>query len=175
MEHAAHPEPAGTVDRRREDALEKLISDTIEDLHSILVHFPIALLVLLAFLTAYVVLRPGSGMLQATWLLLVVGTIGAVAATVSGVISHFPYEETDLHGVIETHQWWSFAATALFIAATVWRLISRRRGSDCGGSVRFLVVVVAGAALLVMSGLTGGDLVFDYGINVRGVNPLLDQ
>ncbi|MCY4615401.1 MAG: hypothetical protein OXC71_03295 [Chloroflexi bacterium] len=51
--------------------METLIADTIEDLHSIIVHFPIALLVLLAPLTAYVVLRPGSGMLQTTWLLLV--------------------------------------------------------------------------------------------------------
>ncbi len=158
-----------------ENALGKLIADTIEDLHSIMVHFPIALLVLLAAVTAYVVLRPGSGMLQTTWLLLVVGTIGAVAATVSGVVSHFPYEETDLHGVIENHQWWSVAATALFVAATIWRSISRRRGSDCGGSVSFLVVVAVGTGLLAMSGLTGGDLVFDHGINVRGVNPLLGR
>ncbi len=154
--------------------METLIADTIEDLHSIIVHFPIALLVLLAALTAYVVLRPGSGMLQTTWLLLVVGTVGALAATVSGLVSHFPYEGTDLHGVIEQHQWWSFGVTALFMAATIWRFMSRRRGSDCGGSVPFLVVVAVGTGLLVMSGMTGGDLVFDHGINVRGVNSLLD-
>ncbi len=155
--------------------METLIADTIEDLHSIIVHFPIALLVLLVALTVYVVLRPGSAMLQTSWLLLVVGTVGAIAATVSGIVSHFPYEETDLHGVIEGHQWWSFGVTALFIAVTIWRFISRRRGSDCGRSVPFLVVVLMGTGLLVMSGMTGGDLVFDYGINVRGVNPLLDR
>ena len=155
--------------------MEKLISDTIEDLHSIIVHFPIALLVLLAALTLYVVLRPRSGMLQTTWLLLVLGTVGAIAATVSGLVSHFPYEETELHSIIETHQFWSFGVTALFIAATIWRFISRRRGSDCGASVPFLVVIAFGTGLLVMSGMTGGDLVFDYGINVRGINPLLDR
>ena len=90
-------------------------------------------------------------MLQTSWLLLVVGTVGAIAASVSGLV------------------------TAFFIAATIWRFISRRRGSDCGGSVPFLMVVLMGAGLLVMSGMTGGDLVFDYGINVRGVNPLLDR
>ena len=155
--------------------MDKLISDTIEDLHSIIVHFPIALLVLLAALTLYVVLRPRAGMLQTTWLLLVLGTIGAVAATISGLVSHFPYEETEIHGVIETHQFWSFGVTLLFIAATIWRFISRRRGSDCGASVPFLLVVAFGTGLLVMSGMTGGDLVFDYGINVRGINPLLDR
>ena len=168
-------DPACTAYPGLEDALEKLIADTIEDLHSIIVHFPIALLVLLAALTVYTVLRPGSGMLQTTWLLLVVGTVGAIAATVSGLVSHFPYEETDLHGIIAQHQWWSFGVTLLFIAATLWRFISRRRGSDCGGSVPFLALVAVGTGLLVMSGMTGGDLVFDYGINVRGVNPLLGQ
>ena len=155
--------------------MEKLIADTIEDLHSIIVHFPIALLVLLTALTIYVVVRPATGMLQTTWLLLVIGTVGAIAASVSGLISHFPYEETELHSVIETHQFWSFGVTGLFIGITAWRFVSRRRGSDCGASIPFLIVVFIGAGLLVMSGMTGGDLVFDYGINVRGVNPLLSQ
>lgn len=35
--------------------------------------------------------------------------------------------------------------------------------------------VAGGEGLLVVSGMTGGDLVFDYGINVRGVNSLLGQ
>ena len=153
--------------------MEKLIADTIEDFHSIIVHFPIAFLVLLAALTFYSVLRASPWTLQTTWLLLVIGTVGAIAATISGLISHFPYEGTDLHGVIETHQWWSFGVTAIFIAATVWRLISRRKGADCGASIPFFLVVAVGTGLLVMSGMTGGDLVFDYGINVRGVNPLL--
>ena len=155
--------------------MEKLLADTIEDLHSIIVHFPIALLVLLTALTVYVVVRPTTGMLQTTWLLLVIGTIGAIAASVSGLISHFPYEETELHAVIETHQFWSFGVTGLFIAITVWRFVSRRRGKDSGASIPFLIVVGIGAGLLVMSGMTGGDLVFDYGINVRGVNPLLTE
>ena len=90
-------------------------------------------------------------------------------------ISHFPYEETDLHGVIETHQWWSLGVTGLFVGLTVWRWTTRRRGSDAGGSLPFLAVTILGTLGLVMSGMTGGDLVFDYGINVRGTNPLLAQ
>ena len=67
-----------------------------------------------------------------SWILLVLGTLGAIAASITGLISHFPYEETDLHGVIETHQWWSFGVTALFIGLTVWRWTSRRNGRDAG-------------------------------------------
>ena len=103
------------------------------------------------------------------------GTLGAIAASITGLISHFPYEETDLHGVIETHQWWSLGVTGLFVGLTVWRWTTRRRGSDAGGSLPFLAVTILGTLGLVMSGMTGGDLVFDYGINVRGTNPLLAQ
>ena len=39
----------------------------------------------------------------------------------------------------------------------------------------YLGVVLIGMVGLVLSGMTGGDLVFDYGINVRGVNPLLGR
>ena len=105
---------------------------------------------------------------------MLVGTLGAVAATITGLVSHFPYEELEVHEVIEVHLLWSVAVTAVFVLLTIWRMISRLRGSDVGSSIPFAFLVVCGTGVLVMSGMTGGDLVFDYGINVRGVNPLLD-
>ena len=155
--------------------MEKLVADTIEDMHSIIVHFPISLLVLVAALTVYVQFRRNDGLTLTSWILLSLGTLGAIAASITGLISHFPYEETELHGVIETHQWWSFGVTALFIGLTVWRWMSRRNGRDAGESLPFLGVTLLGTVGLVISGMTGGDLVFDYGINVRGINPLLGQ
>ena len=70
---------------------------------------------------------------------------------------------------------WSFAVTALFIVLTGWRWFSRRRGADAGTTPLYLVVILVGMVGLVLSGMTGGDLVYDYGINVRGVNPLLGR
>ena len=152
-----------------------LLSDTVQDLHPITVHFPIALLVFSAGLSVFLFIRPNAALQQATWILLWVGTLSAAVSSVTGLISHFPYEETELHSVIETHQFWSFGVTALFIAVTIWRWFSRRRQTDAGTSPRYLLVVLIGIAALTMSGLTGGDLVYDYGINVRGINPLLEQ
>ena len=76
--------------------------------------------------------------------------------------------------MIETHLLWSVAVTAIFVVLTIARLITRLRGQDAGASVPFAILVIAGTGVLTMSGMTGGDLVFDYGINVRGIDPLLD-
>lgn len=153
----------------------EIFADTLEDAHAISAHFPIALLVVSAMLTVAGRVRRIDSLQYTSWVLLMIGTLGAVAASITGLVSHFPYETTDLHGVIETHQWWSFGVTAYFIALTAWRWRSRRRGADAGTSLAYLVVVLVGVAGLTLSGLTGGDLVFDYGINVRGVNPLLGE
>ena len=152
-----------------------LLADTIQDLHPITVHFPIALLIFSAGLSAYVPVRRNAALQEATWVLLWVGTLGAFVSSVTGLVSHRPYEETDLHSVIEVHQFWSFGVTALFIVVTLWRGVSRWRRKDAGTSPLYLLVVLVGVAALTISGLTGGDLVYDYGINVRGINPLLEQ
>ena len=47
---------------RQEGWMDKLVTDTIEDLHSIVVHFPIALLVIFAALTVYARFRPNDGL-----------------------------------------------------------------------------------------------------------------
>ncbi len=36
-------------------------------------------------------------------------------------------------------------------------------------------LVLNGVAALTDLGLTGGDLLYDYGVNLRGLNPLFEQ
>ena len=151
----------------------QIFSDTIEDFHPITVHFPIALLVVSAGLSVVLRFKHIANLRETSWLLLWIGTLGALVASVTGVISHF--EATDLHDVIETHQMWSFAVTVFFIALTIWRWRSRARRTDVGESPLYLILILIGMIGLILSGMTGGDLVYDYGINVRGTNPLSEQ
>ena len=81
--------------------------------HPILVHFPIALLVV-GILLSYATLWK-SELLETTWLFLLIGGLATLPATISGIIAHFPYEVTDLHDVIERHQLLGFASTLLFL------------------------------------------------------------
>ncbi len=153
----------------------QILTDTLQDLHVIAAHFPIALLVVSAGVSVAMHIKSSANLQHTSWLLLWTGTLGALIASVTGLISHFPYEETELHGVIEVHQMWSFAVTAFFIALTIWRWISRRKGADAGTTPLYLAIILIGILGLILSGMTGGDLVYDYGVNVRGVNPLLGQ
>lgn len=102
-----------------------------------------------------------------------IGTVTAPIAVITGLIAHFPYEDTLLAAVIEPHQFSALIGTIVMIAVTVWRAVSRRKGKDIGQSQAYGVVALIGLAWIVIVGGTGGQLVYNYAINVRGVNPLL--
>lgn len=104
------------------------------------------------------------------WLLLALGAIGAVASTVSGLVAHLAYEDDPvLDSAIEFHQYTAFAATAIFAALAAWRWFSLRRGSDSGGTRAYLASAVLGLILLGVTGLLGGNLLTEWGIDVEGV------
>ena len=102
-------------------------------LHGALNHFPIALLFVSAGLDFAAGKRPS--LRTSAWLLLVLGTLGAIAATVSGLLAHLAYEDDPyLLSAMEVHQYLAFATTALFATLTAWRWRSLRRSSDIGGT-----------------------------------------
>ena len=88
------------------------IKNIPQDLHPILIHFPIAFLGF-SFVLSFLSMRV-SRWNEASWLLLWVGGLSCIPASVSGVISHFPYEETELHEVISTHQNFGILGTLFF-------------------------------------------------------------
>jgi len=136
--------------------------------HGAITHFPIALLFVSVALDLVAIAKKPNLHCSA-WLLLVLGTIGTVVATITGLISHFPYEEDPvLLAAIEPHQYTAFAATAVFGALTVWRWHSVRRGSDVGGTSAYLVLGRLGLIVLGITGFLGGNLLSEWGIGVRG-------
>ena len=147
--------------------------DFLQDAHPILVHFPIALLVVCGVMS-YAGLRYPH-LLETTWLLLLIGGLSTIPVTISGLIAHIPYEETALYEVVERHQMFGFVTTVVFLALIGWRWQARRAGADNGFSWPFLIGLTIGVLFVFMAGSTGGDLVYDYAVNVRAVNPLLGQ
>ena len=144
-----------------------------DDLHPIFSHFPIALLVLAVVLSA--ASRWLIQLQETTWILLGCGALFALASAATGILAHFPYEQTPLAGAMERHQNLGLATTALFVLLAVWRWIARRQGTDNGASWPFLICLLAGLILMTLVGGTGGSLVYDHGANVRSVNPLLKK
>jgi uncharacterized membrane protein len=137
-------------------------------LHGALNHFPIALLFVSAGLDFVAGKRPS--LRSSAWLLLVLGTLGAIAATVSGLLAHLAYEDDPhLLSAMEVHQYLAFATTALFAALTAWRWRSLRHGSDIGGKPGYLALILLGVVILGVTGFLGGNLLTEYGIGVKGI------
>ena len=142
----------------------------INHAHGAINHFPIALLFVSVGLDLFALLKKRPNLHRSAWLLLMLGMIGAIAATVTGLIAHLPYEEeSTLLAAIEPHQYTAFAATAVFGALSAWRWRSLGRGSDVGGSATYLAVALLGLVVLGITGFLGGNLITEWGIGVRGV------
>jgi uncharacterized membrane protein len=142
--------------------------NVVNHVHGAINHFPIALLFASVGFDLFAGKRPN--LRFSAWLLLALGTIGAVAATVSGLVAHLAYEDDPvLASAIEVHQYTAFAATAVFAALAAWRWFSLRRGSDVGGSRAYLVLALLGLSVLGVTGFLGGNLLTEWGIGVQGV------
>jgi uncharacterized membrane protein len=115
-------------------------------MHPLIVHFPIALLLVATLFELVHVVRPGATQRRAVDLLLHLGALGAVAAAVSGwLYTDFEAPRNDL---VELHRWTGVAAAALAVCASVLSFVARTR--DAGG-----LVVGYRIALLLMAGLVG--------------------
>ena len=124
----------------------------INHAHGAINHFPIALLFVSVGLDLFALLKRPN-LHRPAWLLLMLGMIGAIAATVTGLIAHLPYEEDP----------------TLLAAITAWRWRSLRRGSDVGGSAPYLALALLGLVVLGITGFLGGNLITEWGIGVRGI------
>ena len=144
-----------------------------DDLHPILIHYPIALIgfsFLLSILSFWF-----STLNQTSWLLLWVGSLSCIPASVSGLISQFPYEETELLKVIEIHQMLGVLGTLSMLLIVGSRFWSRCRQKDFGLSHGYRVLAAVGLIWVTLLGGTGGQLTCEYAVNVRGINPLLNE
>ena len=140
-------------------------------LHGALNHFPIALLFVSAGLDFVAGKRPS--LRSSAWLLLVLGTLGAIAATVSGLLAHLAYEaDPYLLSAMEVHQYLAFATTALF-APHACAGFSLRRGSDVRWEPRLFGVipwVLVSRRHGFLGGIVLSELASGQGITLRGAD-----
>lgn len=149
--------------------MSQVFSAAIVHLHGVLVHFPIALL--LVSLGLDVTARDSTERREAAWYSLLLGTLGTIPATVSGLIAHLPYESSPMLPLIEQHQYLAFGTTALFGALCVWRWRARRRGNDIGATILYTAGAVLAVSVLFMTAYNGHGLVHIYGIGVTPAAP----
>lgn len=136
-------------------------------LHPFTVHFPIALLLANGLLTVFYLLRRDRAFETSAYHCLILGWIGACVATLTGVIDaarqlvgpDAPRDNT-LLGWVNTHAFVGIGTVVVYGQA----LLRRRRRPDILDDDQarrgYLRLLVAGAALVLINGWTGGYLVY---------------
>ncbi len=135
-------------------------------LHPILLHFPIALFTTSLFVDLLAFRWPS--LRQFGWVALLLAALAAVPTVVTGIIAHFPYEDSPQISSITQHEQLGLLTLAFLVALTLWRGLSLRRKIELGGRWYYLAIGFVAFGLLYLVGTTGGNLVYNLGVGVSG-------
>ena len=147
-------------------------------LHPLIIHFPIALLLVVPFLIVVGALRPpeqGRTILYVALALMIAGTLGTFLAVASGEAAGRIAERTpQIDAVLERHEELAEATRITFSVLTVVfaaiLLIPRMLGKVSGRLISttvplvFLLFYAAGVLLLTNTAHNGGRLVHEFGV-----------
>ena len=140
--------------------------------HPLVVHFPIALIVVAsALLLAARLLRSetlaSTAATVGTWNLCL-GAVAAVFALATGLGAVLDLDvSAAAREAISQHMKWAMFTTLLLLLLAVWRGAGAAPGSR--PSWIFIVVLLAATAALGVTGYRGGKNVYDYGVGVRRI------
>ncbi len=155
----------------------------MQNIHPIVVHFPIAL-----FLTGFALdvighLLQRETLKQAGLILVVLGALGALAAMLTGQFAEESVEErlsSAGERVLETHEDLGKLTAYLLLAIAAVRLILMTtwlRGWRWAAGIAlgiYLIMGVVGVGALTATGYYGGELVYRYGAGVQLSQPALE-
>ena len=146
-----------------------LVPNWAPNIHPLLVHFPIALLITAAGLDVVGwVFRRNRALRHAATLLYVLGTGAAVAAYFTGrAASQAIWFPGMAQAVLKQHWDWALRTVWFFGTVTAARLVFLRPSRrDPGPSIvaTFALVGLVGIGLLIETGDRGGRLVFQHGV-----------
>lgn len=154
-------------------------------LHPATVHFPIALLLLGSLLAlVHLFRRPAVDLRLTVWLLLGLGWLGGAVAVLTGLLAQIDLPpDAPYRTVLNFHIGTGLAVLLLygFLLYRGWlfrgaraRKVREKRGDptadllDDAGARGWIVAVIAlGALLIVATGWYGGQLVYQFGVNVQ--------
>jgi len=150
-----------------------MVPDYLPGVHPLIVHFPIALLVVGACVEALAAIRQRSqGLRQAAGALLALGTVLLVPSYLSGRQAvdalQSPFALTDVAAAEHADAAW--LTLWFFVGLGVVRTVLAYRQQLTGvRQVAIAVMAVGGLALVIQTAEQGGRLVYDLGAGVRPV------
>lgn len=141
----------------------------IANIHPLVVHFPIALLVSFFFADLFGVLFRKEGLRMLAKGLLYLGTLGALVTVIAGVMAGSTVSHGDnVHEMLEWHKMVGFSILGLSFILSIWRYAA-------GGLVKgffYLPYSILSALLIVLviwGADLGGMMVYKFGVAVDPV------
>jgi uncharacterized membrane protein len=136
-------------------------------LHPMLVHFPIALLIISVLFDVIGVAFKRDSLREGALWLLVLGLLGGLGAVLSGGMAEEVAEKAGIaKALLERHETWAFVTMGIFGVLFVWRLFLRNHFTALTLAI-YLVIASIGIGTLGVTGYFGGDLVYEHGAGVR--------
>jgi uncharacterized membrane protein len=137
----------------------------LQQIHPLVVHFPIALLLVGVLLDGLFLLLGRREWADVTFLLVALGVVGAFAAGLTGQMAEHAIEPLSAvtKGALEAHH--EFAGLVNFFGTGMLalRMMVRLRPSKRAILGAYLAVALVTCALLVVTARRGGMLVYDHG------------
>ncbi len=135
-------------------------------LHAALNDLPAALLVTAVFFDLLAALTRRAPLRQAGFATMIAGTIGAGMAVLSGLQAEDDIAHGEaVHSIMETHETLALTTLGIFAVLVLWRILRERRMS-AGERTLSLLVSLAGAGVLVATGVYGGKMVFEHAAGI---------
>lgn len=141
----------------------------MDNIHPMLVHFPIAfLLAFFAIDFSGTLAKKSAWRAAASWFLFL-GTIAAAFTVMAGFIAAGSVEHGEnVHDIMEIHQKFGVSVLSLATVLSIWRL---KAGSAIHGAANTLFLMLAAILCVVMAlgADLGGLMVYKYGVAVEAV------
>jgi uncharacterized membrane protein len=139
----------------------------MKPIHPILVHFPIALLVLSAGSDFLALVGGTDSLRDAGWWALLGAAVGGVFTVLAGLFDMQRASLTEAtHERVHRHMKVGFALATVIAVLAVWRgMIHFEQGATLGWT--YMGVALLAVGLAALQGWLGGELVYTYGVGVR--------
>ncbi len=145
------------------------------DLHPFTVQFAIALLTVSVLFDTMAVTTNRPHFHVVGWWNLFLGFLASLFAVITGLYAKNNASFTpDIFPLLSYHQWLGIGVALLFTLLFVWRS-SMQRKIYKEWQVPYLSVAIISAIILLITGLLGGQLVFQHGANVEKVEELRQE
>jgi uncharacterized membrane protein len=140
--------------------------------HPMVIHFPIALLTAAVVVDVVALLRARTNWHRQAYVLLVVGTLGAAAAVVSGNADATLFRQGGMAADIQDHEDLGTVTFLLFLLVVLGRLPGILRPAVAAKRMWLWVLIgSAGLVLLYFTSYHGGELVYTHGVGVSESAP----